>query len=64
MAKPSDRLVFPVEIKFSMEIEDESIPHKNLVKQISQASNLCKMDELFVIANNLLTLLPLFANEV
>ena len=47
-----------------MEIEDESIPHKNLVKQISQASNLYKMDELFVIANNLLTLLPLFANEV
>ena len=47
-----------------MEIEDENIPCKNLVRQISQASNLCKMDELFVIANNFLALLPPFVKEV
>jgi len=49
---------------FSTEIEDENIPRKNLVRQISQASNLCKMDELFIIANGLLALLPLFVKEV
>jgi hypothetical protein len=45
---------------FPEEIEDENVPRKNLVRQISQASNLCKMDELFVIVNNLLALLSLF----
>ena len=49
---------------FPMEIEDENIPRKNLVRQISQASDLCNMDELFVIANSLLVLLPLFVKEV
>ena len=39
-----------------MEIEDENITHKNLVRQIRQASNLCKMDEVLLVANSLLTL--------
>ena len=47
-----------------MEIEDENIMRKNLVRQISQGSNLYKMDELFVIANNLLAFPPLFVKEV
>jgi len=49
-----------------MKIEDENIPHKNLVKQISQAVNLCKMDKLsnFVIANNFLAFLPFLYKKV
>ena len=65
MAKPSDRLVLPVETSFSMEIENENIPRKNLVRQVSRAMKLCKMDKLliFVIEKQLLALLPLFVKK-
>ena len=66
MAKPSDQLVLPVETSFSMEIENENIPCKNLVRQVSRAMKLCKMDKLliFTIANSCLALLPLFVKKV
>ena len=49
-----------------MEIENENILRKNLVRQVSREMKLCKRDKLliFVIANNFLALLPLFVKKV